>query len=298
MIYTVTFNPAIDYGVTLGRFVTGQVNRTIGERYTAGGKGINVSMVLKNLGFASIMYGFTAGNTGKMLENMLLGQGYDTDFVRLSNGATRINVKIKAVSETEINGMGPTVTEGELQKFYKKLDALKADDILVLAGTILKGMDKNIYKDIVRNMHSKNVKTIVDASGDVLINCLEEKPFLIKPNIHELEEIFDVEITGKEQVEEYARELRRKGAKNVIVSMAEKGAILVDETDKMHILDAPKGEVKNSVGAGDAMVAGFIAGYLKSLDYEKAFKLAVAAGSASAFNEGFATIEEIEKYEM
>lgn len=294
MIYTVTFNPSLDYTVTVNRFQPGMVNRTASEHIFAGGKGINVSMVLKNLGFDSTAFGFLAGFTGQEIERQLEVKGIRTDFIRIPEGISRINMKIKSEVESEINGMGPAIREEDIRKLYEKLEALKDGDVLVLAGSIPAGMPESMYRDIMDCLKDRDLKIAVDATKDLLMNVLPFHPFVIKPNNHELGEIFGVAIESKEQAVVYAKKLQEQGARNVIVSMAGEGAVFAGEDGSVYQSEAPKGKVINSVGAGDSMVAGFLAGYLGTGDYSEAFKLGVCTGSASAFSEQLATKTEIE----
>ncbi|MBQ8278978.1 MAG: 1-phosphofructokinase [Roseburia sp.] len=293
MIYTVTFNPSLDYIVTVENFTCGAVNRTTDEKIFPGGKGINVSMVLKNLGVENTAFGFLAGFTGEHVQQLLEEKGVATDFIRVSEGMSRINVKLRTDQETEINGQGPAITDADIEKLYEKLDRLGADDILVLAGSIPGTMPASMYMDIMQHLQGREIKIVVDATKDLLKNVLPYHPFLIKPNNHELGELVGVELTTKEEVICYAKKLQEQGAKNVLVSMAGDGAVLVAEDGSVYQAKAPKGVVKNSVGAGDSMVAGFIAGYLESESYEEAFKMGVCTGSASAFSEELATREEV-----
>lgn len=294
MIYTVTFNPSLDYIVTVDDFQTGRVNRTTEEIIYAGGKGINVSMVLKNLGFDSTAIGFLAGFTGLEIRRLMKKQGVCEDFIEIEDGFSRINMKLRSNEESEINGQGPVIGENEIQKLYQKLDRLKDEDILVLAGSIPATMPESIYMDIMKYLSDRKLKIVVDATKDLLKNVLQYHPFLVKPNNHELGEMFDVEISEKRDVIHYAKKLQKMGAVNVLVSMAGDGAVLVDEYGKVYESAAPKGNVVNSVGAGDSMVAGFIAGYLTFGDYREAFKTGVCTGSASAFSEQLATREGME----
>lgn len=294
MIYTVTFNPSLDYIVSVNNFSEGIVNRTTDEKIYPGGKGINVSLVLKNLGKKSVAMGFLAGFTGDAIEKMLGEKGILTDFIKAPKGMSRINVKLRSGNETEINGQGPMISEGDIAKLYEKLDLLQDGDILVLAGSIPDVMPGSMYMDIMKYLQNKNLKIVVDATKDLLMNVLEFHPFLIKPNNHELGEIFHTTISSKEEVVFYAKKLREMGAKNVLVSMAGDGAVLVTEDDVVYEADAPKGEVKNSVGAGDSMVAGFLHGYLDGEDYEKAFQMGVCTGSASAFSEELANKADVQ----
>lgn len=293
MIYTVTFNPALDYVVRLDELTPDTVNRTHSEEIQLGGKGINVSGILGQLGQKNVALGFVAGFTGKAIEEGLQQKGVDTDFIHLPQGLTRINVKIKAQQETEINGKGPDITPEALQQLYQKLDCLKAGDILVLAGSIPASMPSNSYEDILQRMQNKQVLCVVDATGELLVNVLKYQPFLIKPNNHELGEIFGKELTTDGEILECAKKLQQQGACNVLVSMAGDGAMLLDEEGVCHRVAAHKGTVKNSVGAGDSMVAGFLAGYLQTDSYAYALRLGSAAGSATAFSDGLATKEQI-----
>lgn len=295
MIYTVTCNPSLDYIVNVDDFQLGRVNRTVGEKIYAGGKGINVSIVLKNLGFSSVATGFLAGFTGGEIRRLLKEQELCEDFIEVENGFSRINLKLRSHEESEINGMGPAVGKEEIQKLYRKLAQLKDGDILVLAGSIPSSMPETVYMDIMKYLSGKKIKIVVDATKDLLKNALTYRPFLVKPNHHELGEIFGVELNGKRDVIRYAKQLQQMGAVNVLVSMAGDGAVLVDEVGKIYESAVPKGNVVNSVGAGDSMVAGFLAGYLDSGDYQEAFLTGVCAGSASAFSESFATKEEVER---
>ncbi|MBQ3947363.1 MAG: 1-phosphofructokinase [Ruminococcus sp.] len=287
MIYTVTFNPAIDYVVGLNELNLGEVNRTDSERMFFGGKGINVSIVLAELGIHSTALGFTAGFTGKAIEDGLSEMGIDTDFVRLSNGNSRINVKINSGVETEINGQGPNIDNIALDKLFQKLDKIQDGDTLVLAGSIPKTLPSDIYEIIMSKLSDKKIKVIVDASGDLLLNVLKYHPHLIKPNSHELGELFNVELTSDNDIIKYAKKLKEMGAENVLVSMAEKGALLLDSEGNIHKFGVCKGTVINSVGAGDSMLAGFIAGSANG-DLEYALKLGTACGGATAFSYGLA----------
>lgn len=294
MIYTVTFNPSLDYIVSMNGFEMGMTNRTTGEQMFPGGKGINVSIVLGNLGIENTALGFTAGFTGEQIEREVHKMGLHTDFIRIENGFSRINVKLKDYDGTEINGMGPNIEQVHVNALFGKLDQLKAGDVLVLAGSIPKSLPDSIYSDILERLQQKGVLFVVDATRDLLLNVLQYKPFLIKPNNHELGEIFDVTLNTREDVVPYAKKLQEKGARNVLVSMSGQGAVLVDETGTVHMLAAPKGKLVNAVGAGDSMVAGFVAGWTQKQDYDYAFRMGISAGSASAFSELLATREEIE----
>ena len=296
MIYTITFNPALDYIVKMEEFNLGHVNRSGNEFVYAGGKGINVSIVLNNLGVKSKALGFIAGFTGDEMERRVRDFGCDTEFIKLSSGMSRINVKIKADVESEINGGGPDISEEALNNLYSQLDKLAEGDILVLAGSVPKTMPTDVYERIMERLQEKNVKFIVDTTGESLLKVLKYNPFLIKPNHHELGDLFGVKLNNKEDVIEYAKKLKNMGAQNVIISMAGDGAVLIDSNGDVTTSNVPKGIVKNSVGAGDSMVAGFIAGYLNSEKVEEGFKLGVATGSASAFSEGLATKDYV--YEL
>lgn len=295
MIYTITFNPALDYIVTVPECISGAVNRTTAEKIFVGGKGINVSVVLKNLGVENTALGFISGFTGEMIKHMLDGIGCKNDFIRLGSGFSRINVKIKSIQETEINGMGPQIDSDAVKELYKRLDKLKDGDMLVLAGSVPSTVQDSVYRSIIQYICGKKIDVVVDATKDLLVSVLDCKPFLIKPNNHELGEIFGAELKTHEAVIPYARKLRKMGAKNVLVSMAGEGAVLIAENGREYMSGAPKGRVINSTGAGDSMVAGFIAGYREKRDYEYAFKMGLSAGSASAFSEDLATREKVIK---
>lgn len=295
MIYTVTFNPCLDYIVDVEDFKLGQVNRTTGELVYPGGKGINVSLVLKNLGMESTALGFTAGFTGTEIEEALQRWGCYTDFIRIGEGMSRINIKLRAAEESEINGQGPKISEEALEKLYRKLDKMNAGDVLVLAGSIPGSMPDTSYERIMERVAEKNIKVAVDATGDLLVNVLKYRPFLIKPNNHELEEIFKVPMDSRETMTNYAKKLLEMGARNVLISLAGDGAILVSEDGEVRTSPAPKGKVVNSVGAGDSMVAGFLTGYLTTGSYEEALRMGIAAGSASAFSERLAVRSEVEE---
>ena len=293
MIYTVTFNPSLDYVVNVEKFTIGIVNRTKDEIIFPGGKGINVSMVLKNLGCESTALGFLSGFTGIHIQELLEQKGIVTDFIWAAKGMSRINVKLRSNEETEINGQGPVIDGADIRKLYEKLDMLKDGDILVLAGSIPAVMPGSMYMDIMRYLEQRDLKIVVDATKDLLVNVLQYHPFLIKPNNYELGEIFGVKLEKKEEVIPYAKKMQEMGARNVLVSMAGAGAVLVAEDGSVYQADAPNGQVINSVGAGDSMVAGFLAGYLEHRDFAEAFKMGVCTGSASAFSEELATKEEV-----
>ena len=292
MVYTVTFNPAIDYVIHVDEVKLGETNRSACEELYFGGKGINVSIVLRELGIESKALGFTAGFTGEAIENGLAEMGIATDFVRLQKGNSRINVKIKSSEETELNAQGPDIDDEAVTALFEKLDYLKDGDSLILAGSIPSSLPSNMYERILHRLSGKNIKVVVDATKDLLLNVLKYKPFLIKPNNHELGEMFGVELKTDEEIELYARKLQKMGAVNVLISMAGDGAMLIDEFGKTHRCGVCKGKVRNSVGAGDSMVAGFVAGSFNG-DYEYALKLGTAAGGATAFSDGLAAKDKI-----
>ena len=314
MIYTVTFNPSLDYVVSVESFEAGKINRTTSEVVFPGGKGINVSYILKELGVDNTAMGFVAGFTGEYLKSELNKLGIHTDFIGVNAGMTRINVKMRSTiqlltdeemdksngvvhtEETEINGQGPIISETVLAQLMEKIESLTEEDILVVSGSISQGVPQSIYADIVKLCNEKQVRVVVDAGSALLWNTLEHKPFLIKPNHHELGDIFNREITTREEIIFYGKELQNRGARNVLVSAGKNGAVLIAEDGLVYECEAPQGEMINSVGAGDSMVAGFLAGYLKSYDYENALKLGVCAGSATAFSEGLATKSDIDKW--
>ncbi len=295
MIYTVTFNPALDYVVFLDGLKLGDINRTTRESIYYGGKGINVSTILNTLGMETTALGFVAGFTGKAIEDGLNAQGMHTDFIHLPEGNSRINVKVKHGDETEINGQGPVITQEAIDALFEKLNALREEDVLVLAGSIPNTLPEDIYERILAALSGKGIRIAVDATKDLLLNVLKYHPFLIKPNNHELGEMFHTVCDTREDIEHYARELQKMGARNVLISMAGDGAILITEDGGSIRMGTPKGKVVNSVGAGDSMVAGFLAGYLKNGNYEEALKTGTAAGSATAFSEGLASREMFEK---
>ena len=295
MIYTVTFNPAIDYVVYADEIKAGSVNRLKSEEIYFGGKGINVSIILNELGIKSKALGFVGGFTGDAIENGLKEIGVETDFVHLNNGFSRINVKVKSEKETELNGRGPEISDEALAVLFNKLQKLENGDTLVLAGSIPNTLPSDIYEKIIQLLLNRKIKIVVDATKDLLMNVLKYKPFLIKPNNHELEEMFGVTLETNDEIIHYAAKLKEMGARNVLVSMADDGAVLLDENGKTHVCSVCRGTVKNSVGAGDSMVAGFIAGSLDG-DYEYALKLGTASGGATAFSDGMAKKDHI--YEL
>ena len=296
MIYTVTFSPSLDYVIQVDDFQSGKLNRTKKELIFPGGKGINVSIVLRNLGHESTALGFVAGFTEKKNKKLLKEQGISNQFICVEDGFSRINVKMKSDSETEINGQGPIIDQLAVQKLFYKLQDLNENDILVLAGSIPSCLSTSIYQDIMTLLKDKKVRIAVDASKDLLVNVLTMKPFLIKPNHHELGEIFNVSIKTKEQALIYGKKLQDMGARNVMVSMAGDGAVFLGEQGEMYAAEAPKGEVINSVGAGDSMVAGFLSGYMETEDYAYAFGKGICAGSASAFSAELAKKQDVEIY--
>ena len=293
MIYTVTFNPSIDYIVRLEQFTAGEINRVNYEQILPGGKGINVSIVLKNLGHDSAALGFLAGFTGVAMQQMLHTFGVTDDFVRLDDGFSRINVKIKAESETEINGQGPVITQEAQRALFEKLDRLTHGDTLVLAGSIPNTLPDDMYERIMEHLAGRGIRIVVDATKNLLRRVLKYRPFLIKPNNHELGEMFGIELKTDDDIIFHAKKLQEEGATNVLISMAGDGAILLTSEGVFYRSAAPKGTLVNSVGAGDSMVAGFLSGFMESDgDYERAFYMGVATGSASAFSKNLATREE------
>ena len=301
MIYTITFNPALDYTVQVKEFEIGKINRTKTENMLAGGKGLNVSIILKRLGIENTALSFISGFTGKELERIVNEYDIKTDFIEVTNGYTRINVKISSLekdsenqeSETAINGNGPEIEQTDIEKLLEKIKNINSDDIVILSGNVPKCINENIYEIICKELNENNIQFIVDASQKLLINCLKYKPFFIKPNKEELEETFNVKIETKEEIIIYAKKLQEKGAQNVLISLGGDGAILLTEENEVYYSNTPKGQVINTVGAGDSMVAGFVAGYLKHKDYREALRLGIASGSATAFSAGLAMNEEI-----
>ncbi|WP_044913404.1 1-phosphofructokinase [Butyrivibrio sp. WCE2006] len=294
MIYTVTFNPAIDYIVRMDKPLdTGMTNRSVSEDCFFGGKGINVSTILKNLGIENTALGFAAGFTGEAIVSDVKRKGILTDFIMLDEGISRINVKIKSEQETEINAQGPKISDAAYEQLLQKLDTLKDGDMLILAGSIPSTLPSNVYEIILDRLKDKGVIFVVDATKDLLMNVLKYHPFLIKPNNHELGEMFNTVLKTDDEIEAHAKKLQEMGARNVLISMAGDGAMLITEDGKRFRVGVPKGTVKNSVGAGDSMVAGFVAGYMKTKDYQVALNMGTAAGSATAFSDDLATGELI-----
>ena len=294
MIYTVTFNPSLDYIVSVENFQLGLTNRTSSELMLPGGKGVNVSTVLMNLGIENKALGFVAGFVGDEIIRRLEEMGVQNGFIRIEEGVSRINLKLKSIDGTEINGQGPVISPEHVEELMKQLDRLGEGDVLFLSGSIPASMPDDAYQKIMERLDGRGVQIVVDATRDLLMKVLEYHPFLIKPNNHELGELFGVELKTREEVIPYAKKLQEKGAVNVLVSMAGEGAVLIDANEDVYMAPAPKGTLVNGVGAGDSMVAGFMAGWLEKQDYEHAFCMGVSAGSASAFSEHLATKAEIE----
>lgn len=295
MIYTVTFNPSLDYILSVKDFQMGRTNRTRQEQLLPGGKGINVSTVLTNLGIENTALGFTAGFSGEEIRRRVEALGVRSDFIPLEEGYSRINVKLKDFDGTEINGRGPDIPEEQLERLLDQLNQLAEGDGLVLAGSIPESLPDSIYRDILERLKGRDILTAVDATGELLVKVLPYRPFLVKPNNHELGEIFGERLSRREDVAPCARKLQEMGARNVLVSMAGEGAVLLDEEGAVHALPAPEGKLVNAVGAGDSMVAGFLAGWLQKKDYEHAFRMGIAAGSASAFSENLAEKQDVER---
>lgn len=294
MIYTVTFNPALDYTLCVNSLQSKDINRAESENIHYGGKGINVSVILTRLGINNMALGFLAGFSGRQIEDMLLADGIKTDFVYLKNGYTRINVKIKCDRELDINANGPAITSNEVGALLDKLESLKNGDYLILAGSIPSALPDNIYEKILQRLNGRGINFVVDATGDLLKNVLKYKPFLVKPNHHELGEIFGVEINTLEDIELYGNKLRQMGTKNVLVSRGSEGAVLIDEYGAVHTIGNVPGKIVSSVGCGDSMVAGFVAGYEQKKDYSYALRLGSACGNATAFTDGLATKNDID----
>lgn len=295
MIYTVTLNPSLDYIAECKDFTLGATNRTSSEIIYPGGKGINVSIVLSNLGDRTTALGFLAGFTGEHIDSLIKDMGISSRMIRLDEGMSRINLKLKSKEETELNGMGPKISIIDIAHLYQKLESITEDDILVLAGSIPPSVSEGLYSDIMERLKEKKIKIVVDATKDLLMNVLDKKPFLIKPNIHELGELFNVKLDSADEALTYALKLKEMGAVNVIISMGKDGAMMVDEYGKSYTMNSPEGKLVNSVGAGDSLVAGFLHKYLETGNYEEAFRYGVCTGSASAFSSALATKEEVEK---
>lgn len=294
MIYTVTFNPSLDYIIRVDNFRTGQINRTAREMILPGGKGVNVSIVLSNLGHDSKALGFTAGIIGEDLEDLLQKSGVSTDFIRVKNGCSRINVKMRSDTETEINGQGPVIEEDEIRQLFARLDQIESGDYLVISGSVPNTLPNDMYEQIMQRLEGRGVRIVVDAEKDLMTRVLKYRPFLVKPNHLELGGIFGVSLVSQAEVLPYAERLQSMGARNVLVSMAGEGAVLLSESGEVFRAPAPKGALVNSVGAGDSMVAGFLAGWIEQGSYDSAFRMGLCAGSASAFSEQLAKRHEVE----
>ena len=298
MIYTITFNPALDYITQVENFKIGEINRTKTETILPGGKGLNVSIVLKNLEIENTALGFIAGFTGEELKRKLELKGVMTDFIKVKEGVTRINVKISSennkIEETALNGIGPKITKNDIEELFKKLDEVIIEDIVILSGSIPKNINKDIYKEICKKLSEKGITFVVDSTQELLMSILQYTPFLIKPNKEESEETLNCKILTNDEIINAAKQLKKRGAQNVLVSLGKDGAILLTKDDKVLVSKAPKGKIVNTIGSGDSMVAGFLAGYCKTKDYEYALKVGVAAGSASAFSTELASKNEVE----
>lgn len=300
MVYTITFNPALDYITQVENFKIGEINRTKTETILPGGKGLNVSIVLKNLEIENTALGFIAGFTGEELIKKLEAKGVKTDFVKVEEGFTRINIKISSISgnkveETALNGSGPQIVQKHIEELFNKLDKVTTEDVVVLSGSVPKNISKDIYRKICKKLSERGITFVVDSTQELLMSVLEYNPFLIKPNKEELEETLNCKISNKEDIVNAAKELKKLGAQNILVSLGKDGALLLTKEDKVLYSKAPKGEIVNTVGSGDSMVAGFLAGYYKTKDYEYALKTGVAAGSASAFSIELATKDDVEE---
>ena len=294
MIYTVTFNPSLDYIIRVDNMRLGVINRTYYENILPGGKGINVSIVLKNLGHESTALGFMAGFTGREIGARLATFGVASDFIEVKEGLSRINVKVKSNEETEINGQGPKITEENIEALYAQLDRLAAGDMLIISGSVPSTLPGDMYERIMERLEGRGIDIVVDAEKDLLVNVLKFHPFLIKPNNHELGAIYGVTLKTQDEVIPYAKKLQEEGARNVLISMAGEGAVFISEKGDILKSPAPKGKVVNSVGAGDSMVAGFVTGVLETGDYKAAFRMGLCTGSASAFSPDLATRPEVE----
>lgn len=295
MVYTVTFNPALDYVMNVRELSTADINRTVSEELHYGGKGINVSAILSRLNIPTVALGFAGGFTGEKLCDMMNSDKIKNDFVRLSTGDTRINVKIKYGRELDINAVGPKIPHAKVNELFDKLKSIEKDDYLVLAGSVPKTLPDSIYSEMLKALSEREIRAVVDTTGNQLLNALEYKPFLIKPNHHELGELFGQAVTETDDIIKYAKELKKMGAQNVLVSRGADGAVLVDENNEVHIAKAVEGKLVSSVGCGDSMVAGFIAGMSEKEDYSYAFKLSLATSAATAFSKELATADEIKK---
>lgn len=295
MICTVTFNPSLDYIVRVDDMRLGVINRTTYEQVLPGGKGINVSIVLGNLGHESRALGFLAGFTGAEIACRVREAGVNADFIEVAEGMSRINAKIKSNEETELNGQGPLITEADIEQLYARLDVLSQDDTLVISGSVPSTLPGDMYERIMERLDGRGVRIVVDAERELLTRVLPYRPFLVKPNNIELGDIYGVKLETRADVIPYARRMQQAGARNVLVSMAGEGGVLVAESGEIFDSPAAKGTVVNSVGAGDSSVAGFLAGLAETGSYETAFRMALAAGSASAFSDHLATRPEVEE---
>lgn len=295
MIYTITLNPSLDYIMHVEDFKEGETNRSYQEEIYLGGKGFNVSTILSRLGLETTALGFVAGFTGKEIECRLKERGFESHLCYLEKGMSRINIKMKGIHETEINGQGPDISQEKIDELFEQLNKITSHDVLVLAGSIPSSVSSHIYEDIMHKLSHKNIKIIVDATKDLLRNVLPYHPFLVKPNQRELEEFFNIEIKSQNDVIIYAKKIKELGAQNVLVSLGKEGALLVDENNHVYYCQAAKGKLKNSVGSGDSMVAGFIAGYLLENDYKEALKLGSACGGATAFSDDLASKDQIDE---
>ena len=293
MIYTVTFNPALDYVMNVADFSVGKIHYAESEHIYCGGKGINVSQILAKLGVESVALGFIAGFVGDKIEAELNNMGIKTDFVRLKSGMSRINVKVRSGDETDVNSTGPDIDNDALNQLFSKLEGLSDGDVLIVSGSVPKCLPDNVYEDILSRVNGKGMLSVVDASGDRLVKTLKYHTFLIKPNNDELAEIFGKEVSSLDEITDCAKRLQSMGAKNVLVSMGKNGSALFCENGNILRADSVGGKAVNTVGAGDSMVAGFVAGYIKTADFAYALKLGTAAGSATAVSEGLATAEKI-----
>ncbi len=293
MIYTVTLNPSLDYIMHLDNFKEEETNRSNYEDIYVGGKGFNVSTILSRLNIDTMALGFVAGFVGKEIVKRLDQRGFQCDLCELESGVSRINVKLKGQRETEVNGNGPLISDKKLDELLNKLNRIQDGDTLVLAGSIPSSLPYDIYERVIQLVQHKNVRIVVDATNELLKKVLPYHPFLIKPNHQELEELFHVQIKTQQEIIAYAKQLQKQGAINVLVSLGKKGAILVAEDGRVYMCESAKGQLKNSVGSGDSMVAGFLAGYIQFCDYRKALLLGSACGGATAFSDDLAEADLI-----
>ena len=295
MIYTLTLNPALDYVMNLSSFEKGEINRSHSEEIHYGGKGINVSVILRRLGESTKALGFASGFTGRKLTEMLRDDDIDCDFTETEKGFTRINVKLRSESETDINASGPPISECDINNLFLKLDEIKSGDLFVLAGSVPKSIPEDIYERILTHVRDRDIHFVIDAEKKLLLSTLRFRPFLIKPNHHELGELFGVKTETEEEIIKYSKELQSLGARNVLVSRAEKGALLLTENGEVFKEKNAPGRFIQSVGCGDSMVAGFISGYMRTNDYSYALKLATACGNATAYSPSLGESEMIER---